>query len=224
VNRGFIDDYNPQTDITAHFITVIITPKGNPKQITKIEDFKRGGLRIGLADPEAAAIGLWHEKTFKKAGIWDAVKQNATMYAKCIPELGNAVQLGAIDATIVWATTAVLYLKDIEIVPIEPQYRGIIRLPIALLKFSQQPTFAKKIKAFILSDEGKKIFHSHAYGINAVPTDDTGFCTDNGQATTDDMKWLVAAAKVAKDPSIAVTKATVGHLVKEVLRQRQTLH
>lgn len=222
VERGFITDYSPSTDIAAHFITVIITPKGNPQGVRTIADFARPGLRIGLADPEAAAIGLWQEKTFKRAGIWEQVKKNATMFAKCIPELGNATQLGAVDATIVWATTAVLYLKDIEIVPIEPAYRGLIRLPVAVLTFSKQPELARKLKAFILSEEGRSIFHSHAYGIEVGPTDAEGFSADGGEATALDMKWLVEAARVAKDPALPVSPATVGHLVKEVTRQRKT--
>lgn len=222
VERGFITDYSPSTDIAAHFITVIITPKGNPQGVRTIADFARPGLRIGLADPEAAAIGLWQEKTFKRAGIWEQVKKNATMFAKCIPELGNATQLGAVDATIVWATTAVLYLKDIEIVPIEPAYRGLIRLPAAVLAFSKQPELARRLKAFILSEEGREIFHSHAYGIEVGPLDVDGFSADDGQATAEDMRWLVEAARVAKDPAIPVSQATVGHLVKEVTRQRKT--
>jgi molybdate transport system substrate-binding protein len=224
VRKGFITDYNPDTDIAAHFITVIITPKGNPKNIRAIADFARPGVRVGLADPEAAAIGLWQEKTFTKAGTWDAVRKNTTLFAKCIPELGNAIQLGAIDATIVWATTALLYLKDIEIVPIEPKYRGLVRLPVAVLKFSKQPQLARKLKAFILSAEGRDIFRSHAYGIDVGPKDADGFCADNGKATAEDMKWLVEAARVAKDPSIPVSRDTVGHLVKDVTRQRETRH
>jgi molybdate transport system substrate-binding protein len=220
--RGFITDYSPSTDIAAHFITVIITPRGNLQGVRTIQDFARPGLRVGLADPEAAAIGLWQEKTFKRAGIWDQVRKNATMFAKCIPELGNATQLGAVDATIVWATTAVLYLKDIEIVPIEPKYRGLVRLPVAVLAFSKQPELARQLKAFILSEEGRAIFHSHAYGIEVGPMDSEGFSADDGRATAEDMRWLVEAARVAKDRAIPVSQATVGHLVKEVTRQRKT--
>ena len=224
VERGFITDYIPSRDVAAHFITVIITPRGNPKGVESIADFARPGIRVGLADPEAAAIGFWQEKTFKKAGIWEQVKKNATMFAKCIPELGNATQLGAVDATIVWATTAVLYLKDIEIMPIEPRYRGLIRLPVGVLSFSRYPDLARKLKSFILSPEGRDIFHHHAYGLDVGLVDAEGFCADQGWATAGDMKWLVEAARVAKDPSIPVTQATVGHLVREVARQRATLH
>jgi len=207
--RGFVPDYNPGKDIPAYFVTVIITPKGNPQDIRSVADFAKPGIRVGLGDSKACAIGLWHEKIFKKAGLWENVRKNATMNAKCIPELGNACQLKAIDATIVWATTAILYLKDIEIIPMEPESRGLIRLPVAILKFCRYPKETKELKDFILSDEGKAIFHSHAY------------CVDPNKVE-EDMKWLVEACRVVKDPAIPVTEETVGPFIKEVKRQRAT--
>jgi len=221
VERGFVTDYNPKTDIPAYFVTVIITPKGNPKNIKNIEDFAKPGVKVGLGNPKSCAIGIWHEKTFKKAGIWDKVKANATLSAKCIPELGNATQHKAIDATIVWGTTAVLYLRDVEIIPIEHKYRGIVRLPVGVLKFARYKNEARELMNFILSDEGRSIFHKHAYTVDKViPVDKDGFCLDG---TTDkDMEYLVNAAKAVKDESFVVNTKTVGDLIEEVMRQRKT--
>jgi molybdate transport system substrate-binding protein len=221
VERGFLTDYNPKTDIPAYFVTVIITPKGNPQHIKGIEDFARPGIRVGLGNPRACAIGIWHQKTFKKAAIWEKVRANATMSAKCIPELGNATQHRAIDGTIVWATTAVLYLRDVEIIPIEHKHRGIIRLPVGVLKFARYREEAQKLMDFILSEGGRAIFHKHAYAVNPViPVDKDGFCLDG---TTDkDMEYLVNAARAVKDESFPVTKEMIGDLIEEVLRQRKT--
>lgn len=222
VERGFVAGYDPARDIAAHFVTVIITPRGNPKQIRRIEDFARPGVRVGLGNPRACAIGLWHEKTFRKAGIWDAVRKNATLSAKCIPELGNAAQHRLVDATIVWATTAVLYLRDCEIIPIEPRYRGIIRLPVALLKFSKRPAAARRLKRLILSRGGRDIFASHAYAVGAVPRDSEGFQGREDPGLRATMRWLVNAAAAAKDPAAKAGRGQVGPLVGEVLRQRRT--
>jgi molybdate transport system substrate-binding protein len=222
VERGFITDYRPERDIAAYFVTVIITPRGNPKGIQKVEDFAKPGIRVGLGNPKSCAIGLWHEKTFQKAGLWDAVQKNASFSAKCIPELGNAAQHNLIDATIVWATTAVLYLRDVEIIPLEPKYRGVVRLPVALLKFARHPTEAQALKDLILSDEGEEIFLSHAYAIGSIPRDGEGFEADAGQATEKLMGWLVNAARALKDEAFVADATSVGPLIKEVRRQRQT--
>ena len=220
--RGFVDTYNPKTDIPAYFVTVIITPKGNPKNITKIEDFAKPGIRIGMGNPKSCAIGIWHKKTFEKAGIWEAVQKNIVLSAKCIPELGNAAQHKAIDATIVWSTTAVLYLRDVEIVPIEHKYRGIIRLPVATLNFSRYKKEAENLKAFILTEEGRQIFHKHAYTIDPnIPVDSQSFCLDG--TTDQDIDYLVNAARAVKDKTFPATRETVGDLIGEVERQRKTL-
>jgi molybdate transport system substrate-binding protein len=221
VERGFLTDYNPKTDIPAYFVTVIVTPRGNPKNIKSIEDFAKPGVRVGLGNPKSCAIGIWHQKTFEKAGIWDKVKENATMSAKCIPELGNACQHRAIDATIIWTPTAVLYLRDVEIIPIEHKYRGIIKLPVGILKFARYRDEAQKLMDFILSEEGRAIFHTHAYAVNPnIPVDKQGFCLDG--TTDQDMEYLVNAAKAVKDKSFPVTKETIGDLSGEVLRQKKT--
>ena len=221
VERGFLTDYDPKTDIPAYFVTVIVTPRGNPKNIRCIEDFARPGVRVGLGNPRSCAIGLWHQKTFKKAGIWDKVKENATMSAKCIPELGNAAQHRAIDATIIWSPTAVLYLRDTEIIPIEHKYRGIVRLPVGVLKFARYKKEAQKLMDFILSEEGRAIFHTHAYAVNSsIPVDKQGFCLDG--TTDQDMEYLVNAAKAVKDKSFPVTKETIGDLSGEILRQKKS--
>ena len=221
VKRGFVDDYNPETDIAAYFVTVIITPKGNPANIKTIEDFARPGVRVGLGNPRSCAVGIWHKKMFKKAGIWEKVRENVVLSAKCIPELGNATQHNAIDATIVWSTTAVLYLRDVEIIPMAPEYRGIVRLPIAVLEFARYKKEAEQLKQFILSDEGRNIFHRHAYVIDPnIPTDKDGFCLDN--KTDKDMEYLINAAKAVKDPSLPLTEEFVGSLANEVERQRKT--
>jgi molybdate transport system substrate-binding protein len=206
--RGFIRDYHPGKDLAAYFVTVILTPAGNPKGIRKVADFAKPGVRVGLGDPQACAVGEWHLRIFKQAGIYEQVKKNAVMNAQCIPEIGNACKLGAIDGSIVWAATAVLYLCDAEIIPMEEKYRGLIPLPVGVLTFSRHPELAGKLKDFILSKEAREIFHKHAYTV------------DPGQVDQD-LEWLVTAARVAKDPAVPITAETVGHLVEEVRRQRR---
>ena len=109
------------------------------------------------------------------------------------------------------------------IIPLEPKYRGVVRLPVALLKFSKHPKTARMLKDLILSDEGKDIFLSHAYAVDSVPTDENGFVADGGKATDQLMTWLVNAARAIKDDSFLANDETVGPLIKEVVRQRKTI-
>jgi molybdate transport system substrate-binding protein len=221
--RGFIADYNPDNDIPAYFVTVIITPRGNPKQIKKIEDFAKPGVRVGLGNPRSCAIGVEHEKVFKRAGILEEVQQNAAFSAKCIAELGNAAQHNLVDAAIVWATTAVLYLRDCEIIPLEPKYRGIIRLPVAVLTFSKYPQEAELLKSFILSDTGQAIFLSHAYAVGSIGRDQDGYLPAGDTSTDQLMQWLINAAAIVKELSRKARPEEVGPLMGEVVRQQKTI-
>ena len=222
VQRGYITDYNPETDIAAYFMVVIATPLGNPGNIQKIEDFARPGVRVSLGNPKACAIGIWGEKIFRRAGILDAVRKNVVHQAKCIAEAATAPQHKVVDASLIWASTAVLYLRDLEIIPIEPRYRGFVRLPVATLTCARHPKLARELKEFLLSEEGQAIFRSHAYVTAPGPLDAESFCADGGKASDDDCKWLVQAAKVCKDETMPVNVETCGHLIKEVIRQRKT--
>ncbi len=221
--RGFVTDYDPNRDIAAYFITVILTPRGNPKQIRGIEDFARPDVRVGLGNPRSCAIGVEHEKVFKKAGILEEVRKNASFSAKCIPELGNAAQHNLIDATIVWATTAVLYLRDCEVLPLPHRYRAVVRLPVATLAFSKHPRAAVSLKNFMLSDQGKEIFLRHAYAVGSIPRDKDGFQAAEDRAVDQLMQWLMNAAAAVKDPSRKTGQEEVGPLGGEVTRQRKTI-
>jgi molybdate transport system substrate-binding protein len=222
LERGFIEGYDPRRDVAANFVTVILTPRGNPARIARVADLARPGVRVGLGNPRTCAIGLWHEKTFKRAGVWEAVQRNAAFSAKCIPELGNAAQHRLIDATIVWSSTAVLYLRDCEIVPIEPALRGVVRLPVGVLSFARQPELARTLKRLILSEEGRRIFASHAYATGPIRTDAAGFLAPGEGATDSLMEQLRRAAAAVKDPAWTPAKLPVGPLLEEVRRQRRT--
>jgi len=92
---------------------------------------------------------------------------------------------------------------------------------VGVLKFARYKNEARELMNFILSDEGRSIFHKHAYTVDKViPVDKDGFCLDG---TTDkDMEYLVNAAKAVKDESFVVNTKTVGDLIEEVMRQRKT--
>jgi len=222
LERGLIESYDPIKDSPAYFMTVIITPVGNPANIQGIKDFARPGVKISLANPKAAAVGVWHERTFKKAGIWEEVQANQIQSAKCIAEVLAGVQNRIVDGTITWSSNAVLALRDVEIVPIEPEYRGLVRLPVSITSFSQHPDLARELIDLMVSDEGRRIFESHAYVTDPGAIDDKGFCADGGAATDKYMKWLINAARLAKNVDEPLDESLVGPLVIEVERQRLT--
>ncbi len=150
----------------AYFIPVILVQKGNPKNIQTLEDLLKPGVKLGLGNPQACAIGRKTMKIFAKNRIdQQAVDKNLAFSSVTVNELGNAVKLGTIDATIVWEALARYHKAEAEVVKIPREQNLVSTIPIAVLSFSKNQAWANRFVEFITSDAGKEIFKKHGYTV-----------------------------------------------------------
>jgi len=148
----------------CYLIPVILVRKGNPKNIRKLEDLARPGIKLGLCNPEACQIGRLCTQLFKKNGIdTNAIKKNLVFQSLTVNELGVQIKAGNIDATIVWDGIAAQYPDCADIVRIPRRQNIISFVAIAILKPSSNKKAAKKFIEFITSDEGRAIFKKYGY-------------------------------------------------------------
>ena len=150
--------------IVAQMSTVVLVQKGNPKKINSLRDLTRPGLRVGIGDPEAVAVGRAANESLVKAGILKAVKQNIATQALNVVELGIGVKLRHLDAAIVWDATAHLFKNDTQQIDIPAKWRADAPIPVGVLKFSKKPREAEAFMNFLASEEAKKVFLAHGYG------------------------------------------------------------
>lgn len=80
---------------------VIVTPKGNPKNIQDINDLTKQGMRIAIAPDASPPGGEAVMGILKKAGILNAVMANAIHPGTCVQTSVEAVADGNMDAMIV---------------------------------------------------------------------------------------------------------------------------
>lgn len=161
VDRGLISKYR----LVAQMSTVMIAQQGNPKAIRTVKDLGRPGLRIGLADAKAVAIGRAAEAVLKRAGCLQAVRKNVVMSCMNVVELGNATKLGHLDGAIVWDACAALYQGAIATVPIPASYRETSTIPVGVIKSSQHPKEAAQFMDFLATREAAQVFRKHGYGV-----------------------------------------------------------
>jgi molybdate transport system substrate-binding protein len=159
--RGFMLD----SRVVAQMSTVVIVQKGNPKGIKSLRDLARPGLRVGLGDPEAVAVGRAANESLVKCGILDAVQNNVIMSALNVVELGIGVKLKHLDAAIVWDATAHLFSDSVEAVELPDQWRVDCPIPVAVLTFSKHPDAAVQFMNFLASEEAAEVFRAHGYGV-----------------------------------------------------------
>jgi molybdate transport system substrate-binding protein len=148
------------------FVPVIMVQKGNPKGIRALADLTRPGIKLGLGDPEACAVGRQSTKIFQKNGIPpEAIEPNVAFRAMTVNDLGNHIELCTLDAAIVWDAVAACYPDHGEIIPIPPEQNIVSTVAVGTLKSTANPKLAAAFVEFITSDDGKAIFRKHHYSI-----------------------------------------------------------
>lgn len=150
----------------CYFIPVILVAKGNPKKIASLEDLTKPGVRLGLGDSNACAIGRKSTKIFQKNDLpLDAIEENVVFRSLTVNELGNQVKLGMVDAAIVWDAVAAYFAEQAEVVAIPPEKNVISTVVVGMLSSTEHPELAGKFVEFIGSEEARAIFKKHHYAV-----------------------------------------------------------
>ncbi|WP_214020100.1 molybdate ABC transporter substrate-binding protein [Methanoculleus sp.] len=152
----------------AYHVPVIVVCKGNPQNITSVDDFARPGLKIALGGANTTAIGRAGDKLFQKHGIFDAVEANVVLRAPTINEVVVAMNMGTADAALI--TLDLVNSETMDVIDL-PQEDGLtLIVPVGATTFTEHPDAARQFVEFVTSDEGKAIFAKHGFPTYPDPT------------------------------------------------------
>jgi molybdate transport system substrate-binding protein len=154
-----------QQDV-CYFVPAIMVRRGNPKDIRSLQDLTREGIKLGLGDAKACAIGRTASKIFEKNGI-DEGPLAVAYRSGTVNELGNHVKLGTLDAAIVWDAVAAQFGDDVETVAIPVAQNEISTVAIGVLGSSKDPQTAAAFVDFLRSPEGRDVFRKHHYTVES---------------------------------------------------------
>jgi molybdate transport system substrate-binding protein len=142
---------------------VVVTRPGFDRPIKSWNDVVAPGVKLGIANPDAAAIGKVLRDQLKKLGLWDAVTKQQPALLGTVSDVGTAVQLGAIDVGVIWDSITKNYPK-VNVVDV-PELKGVAaQVPIAVTKRSAQPTQALRFARFAAAkDRGLLHFQQHGF-------------------------------------------------------------
>lgn len=144
-------------------VPVIAVPKGNPKRISSLQDMTKSGLRIGLADPNSAAIGKASVEILNKNNLYDAVTKQVVVRSATVNELMVFISLGQVDAGIVWEDNALFAKDKVQIIPIPDEQNIIKSIAAGVLSASIKKVRAKTFIRFLHSPEVKEIFREYGF-------------------------------------------------------------
>lgn len=147
-----------------YWVPTILVAKGNPKGISSLNDLLTKGVRVGIGDPQACAIGRTTDETLKKNGISRTdIERNLKFQSQTVNELGMQIQAGALDAVIVWDAMARYYEEYGEQIAIPEDRNVVSSVDIGVLKFSTSKESARDFVDFMTSQQGRAIFAGHGY-------------------------------------------------------------
>jgi molybdate transport system substrate-binding protein len=165
MNNGYIENHTVK-NITKN-VPVIIVEKGNPKNISSLEDLAKDGVKVGIGEKRGPAIGKAAAKILEKNNLSSDVEKNVVVTSTTVNQLLTYLITGQVDATIIWEDMTSWSESDgkIEVIKIPIDENEISTVPIGITSFAKDKDAAQKFEDFITSDEGKKIWKKWGFEV-----------------------------------------------------------
>jgi molybdate transport system substrate-binding protein len=141
----------------------IATPVGNPAGVRVLADLARAGLRVALADP-AVPAGRYTAEALRRAGV-DVPRATHEPSVKAV---ATRVELGEVDAGVVYLTDVQAAPGRLEAVAIPPADNVVARYPIAVVAGTDRGGQAEAFVAHVRSPRGQAVLTAAGFLASAV--------------------------------------------------------
>jgi len=142
---------------------VILTRPGNPHGIKTFDDLLKPGLKVGIANPDRAAIGKVARDTLAAQGKWSPLAARLYVQHANVTDSANAVQLGSAAAAIVWDVVAVNY-PELAVVSVPELDAAVAKVELAVLNTSPDPAAARRFARYVAAgDRGLSLIRKAGY-------------------------------------------------------------
>lgn len=142
---------------------VLAFGQGNPKNIQSLQDLLRDDLNVGLATPDAAAVGKLTRKLLTDAGIWNELEPKVKVFEPTVNGIANALKIGSIDVGIIWDAVANQY-DGLEVLSVPELESGEQLVSIGVLTSCNRPAEALQLARYLAArDRGGLVFKAMGY-------------------------------------------------------------
>lgn len=153
----------------ARLRPVIGVRAGNPRGVATIAELASGDLAVGLADPEAAAVGAVAREALAELGAWEAARENARVVKPTVGDLVNDLRVETLDAAVVW-DASLHAVPGLEAVRVPALDARVQRVTVGVGAASPRPAAALRLARFLASaDRGAPVWRER--GFEALPGD-----------------------------------------------------
>lgn len=159
---------NPQ--VFAHNRLVVIVPKSNPAGIKTLQDLRKPGLKIVIADA-SVPVGNYALQALDKmsadssfgASFKETVLKSIVSKETNVKAVVSKVSLGEADAGIAYSTDAQAAGDKLTTIEIPDAFNIIAAYPIAVLKIGSMPTAAQEFVDLVLSPDGQAVLAKYGF-------------------------------------------------------------
>lgn len=145
---------------------VLIAPKtGNVSNLSNFQQLTSSNInRISIGEPESVPAGRYARQVLTSLKIYQQLKPK-TVFAKDVRQVLSYVELGNVDAGIVYATDAKIS-NQVQVVANAPaNSHQLIVYPVAAIKRTQNPDNAKEFIQFLNGDRATNVFNKYGFKI-----------------------------------------------------------
>ncbi|MBT8374876.1 MAG: molybdate ABC transporter substrate-binding protein [Deltaproteobacteria bacterium] len=161
IEKGVID--KDTVTVAGYMIPVICVQKGNPHNISSLEDLTKPGLKVGVGEEEALAVGRLTEKMLKELGLYEDIHKNVVLTAGSASKLVLPLAMKNMDAQINWMATCQAFADKVDMIKIDPNKLKYSVAPIGMTTYSKAKDATKKYLAFVGSKEGREMFEAFGF-------------------------------------------------------------
>jgi len=145
----------------AYLVPVIFVQKGNPKNITNLEDLTRSDVKLCLTDP-TYGVGLFIKEIFERNGLWGKIKGRFIEVRSGEEAVANVI-LGSADATVSWHVFYYQNKEKVELVWIDPSRIEVSTIPAAITVYTKDKVLSDVFLSFLNSNASKEILAKYGY-------------------------------------------------------------
>ncbi len=153
------DDFQAPHVISSNKI-ILLVPKGNPKHIKNLQDLVDMKLKVGISDPQKSALGALTKRMLISHHLWKPLQSSGNIIVRVGKgdELVNQMQVGALDAAILYRSNALAsheIMESCTIVALHDPLASATQ-PYAVSTHTDYPNMAQRLCEFLTNDDAKK--------------------------------------------------------------------
>jgi molybdate transport system substrate-binding protein len=152
-----------QPEVFATNTLVLIVPKRNPRDVTRVQDLAAGEFKV-VVGAEGVPVGDYTRTVLAELGVTEILDQVVSEEENVKGVLGK-VALGEADAGFVYTTDARAAADDVTEIALPERANADIRYPIAVVAETDQADEANEFVELVVGEHGRHELERAGFGL-----------------------------------------------------------